>query len=122
MAPQRKAAAMAKHREPMNNKAPLEIMIADGRLFISIGVATLGKAVAYNLNNENLFDGTVSVTDEDEFAAAIAEQLRNDEDDGASPIQALFDGAAVRAFEGGAEGIELSEEDEDEEDEEDEEA
>jgi hypothetical protein len=106
-----------KENRMSNSKAPLEVMVGDGKLLISIGLATLSKTVAYSLNNENLFDGTVTVLDDDEFAAAIAEQLRTDEDEGNSSIQQLLDNAALRAFENGAEGIaisrEESEEDED---------
>jgi len=86
----------------------LEVGVVDGRLVISIGVDLLVHAVTHS--DDWPEDG--QVVDPDKFAAAIARQLEDEQEDGTTPLHLAFDAAAVKAIEDGDESVRLAGDDE----------
>ncbi len=88
----------------------LKVEIIEGVLKISIGVDLLVHAVTHGADfwPEN----ELVVSDNDEFAAAIAQELENDcfQEDGTTVLHVAFDKAAELAVENGCEGIADAEE------------
>lgn len=79
------------------NDNPLTVEIKDGCLCISIGVKTLAFAITHSpeLN--------LNVTDFEGFAADVARELRDEQEDGTTPVHLLLDEAAAKAVENGSE-------------------
>jgi len=100
-----------------NADKPLSVEVADDMLVISIGV----KALAFAVMNGDVWasmvdaEGPISIVDEAEFARDVMHELEADDDEGTTPVHALFDKAAIAAAEGGSLGI-MSEDDMDGED------
>lgn len=89
----------------------VQVELIDGRLVVSIGVDTLATAVKHMPQMDDAFDEVegkeieTEITDADKLAAAIVEALDDEEEDGTTLVHRMLDKAALRAIEGGAEGI-----------------
>lgn len=89
----------------------LAVEIIDGRLFISIGVDALMVAVKGGpvwSDQEEEGRGWV-ISDPDAFAAEIAHELRDEEDDGTTLVHVMLDAAIERAIEQGSLSIDFGE-------------
>lgn len=94
-----------------DREQPLRVEITDeGLLLISIGIETLGHAVELKPGYSKS-DGSsaVTITNIDQFAAAVALELESEEEDGTTLVHIALDEAADQAIENGAEGIDYDE-------------
>lgn len=81
--------------------APLEITLDDGRLSISIGIATLAFAVTHGAGVE----GVYRIADPWKAAESIRHYLLEEDEEGTTPVHTLLDKAAWEAWEQGEEGF-----------------
>lgn len=94
----------------MTMTAPLEIGIVEGRLVISVGIATLAQAIEWS-PDLFLHDAKTGefigprITDTAVFAKEIALILQREEEDGTTLVHRLLDKAASEAIDQGAEGV-----------------
>lgn len=91
---------------------PLAVSVIDGRLVVSIGVATLANALEWSPDLEAYDKATDSyerptVTDPEQLAKDIASALCQEEEDGTTPVHRLLDKAAATALEWGCEAVVL---------------
>lgn len=90
-------------------KDTLNVEIKDGKLQIIIGI----EALVYGITNGSTFFDyyldDIIVTDQNEFAQAILEQLNAEEEDGSTMVHRMLERAAEKAVENGCEGVELPE-------------
>ena len=93
---------------PTGRTAPLTITIADGVLTIALGVETLKTALE---GTDTFNDGSNDyvVAEPDVFAAAVVEQLQDEDEIGGTAVHRMLDAAAHAAIEDGCEGIETEE-------------
>lgn len=82
----------------------LKVEIVDGVLNISIGVDLLIYAITHG-SDFWPDDDELVVTDPDVFAAEIARELENEEEDGTTLVHRMFDKAAETAVDNGCEGV-----------------
>lgn len=88
----------------------LVVEIVNGVLSITIGVDTLCHAVKMGMESQFYGgEGEITFTNPDVFAQAVMNALTYEEEDGATPLHAVFDAAAIEACEQGCEGIEFEE-------------
>jgi hypothetical protein len=79
----------------------LNVIIATGRLQISVGINALCHALQYG----QYFDSNnIKITDEALFAREVLGELLVEEEDGSTLVHRMLDKAAERAYENGAEG------------------
>lgn len=96
----------------MNRKQPLQVVIKDGVLSITIGVETLCNALQLAPCLERHNDETQRferpvVTDEDVFVKEILRWLTWENEDGTDPIGRMLDAVALFAIEQGAAGVRM---------------
>ena len=71
--------------------APLEVVVKDGKLTISVGIDTLAFCSAPE--NTGPLDGCrVEPGKEEEWAKDVAEQIEREEEDGQTPLSSFLDG------------------------------
>lgn len=92
-------------------KHPLTVEVADGKLVISIGVETLAFATWHA---DDVFERGDRIADVDAFGRDVARQLRQEEDDGTTPVHRLLDQAVRDGLENGdmIDSVRLAAEDE----------
>jgi len=88
-----------------NKDQPLKVELVGGLLTVSIGVSALCTAVKAAPCFETDLEGEPEITDEDIFVRAIVAELEREEEDGTTPLHQIFDHAAGKAIEEGAEGV-----------------
>lgn len=82
----------------------LDIKISDGLLTITIGIETMCSATEYGLEHTY---GDVTITNIDAFSDAVLQELKCEEEDGATLVNQMIDKAASNAIENGAEGVDI---------------
>lgn len=92
-----------------NAKSPLRVVVKDGMLVISIGVETLKWAAE---NCEKFWlpltdKGALVVGNVGQFAMDVRQVLRQEEEDGTTPVHLLLDKAFESVMENGAEGLDF---------------
>jgi len=91
----------------------LSVNIVDDELVIRVGISTLCTAVRqcevidHAVMDADDDESAVEITDEAVFAQAIRDALKDEEEDGSTPVHRLLDAAANEAIEQGCEGIEF---------------
>ena len=87
-----------------------EAKIIDGKLVISLGIATLAHAARHSEYFFNCAEsGTkLKITDEDAFAKSVANALNREEEDGSTPITRMLDEATEWVSEQGEDGIDVA--------------
>lgn len=88
-----------------NKDRPLTIAVEDDELVIRIGVDVLAHCFEIGEDNQpfneelNDYQRTWKVIDKHEFAKGVAEGLREEEEDGSTPLTKILDAAFIRAVE-----------------------
>lgn len=80
--------------------------IENGQIVIRLDIDVLDGAVEQLWSCGRYGWPRYKVTDKAAFARAFVAELNEEEEDGTTPIHLLFDNAAMRAIENGAEGVE----------------
>lgn len=91
----------------------LKVEIIDGRLNVSIGVDALMIAVkgGPTWTDQEEEERGWKITSDDGFAADIAHELQDEEEDGTTLVHIMFDAAIERAIEQGSLNIDFGEDD-----------
>lgn len=89
----------------MTKDQQLKVEVVDDRLVISIGIGLLAFAVQAS-SDASGWPEDWYVSDPAAFAAEVARQLENEEEDGTTPVHRMLDAAALEALEQGADGVE----------------
>lgn len=82
-------------------KQQLSVKIEDGQLKISIGIALLAFAV----QGSDQWPEEFRVTDIRDFAKSMLRRLRDEEEDGTTPVHRMFDAVADQILEQGDDGV-----------------
>ena len=83
----------------------LKTEIKDGMLVISIGIDTLCHAVSIG---RRYGIGEISITNKDLFTNELLRELNAESEDGSTLVHHMFDVAASRTIQAGAEGVEYA--------------
>jgi len=103
-------------KPPLPREAPedqsLKVEVAGDRLVISIGIRCFANAIEWapgfvKHNEATLEFDRPKVTDPAKFAEAVADALRDEEEDGTTRVHRMLDAAAEEAVNQGADGIEI---------------
>ena len=89
----------------------LDIQIIDEKLVISIGIDALFHAISFS-PNYGLSD--LLFTNKNDFLNAVIDELRTEDESGATIIHNMFDEAANNAVENGCDGVEFRDKDNEE--------
>ncbi|HAM58565.1 MAG TPA: hypothetical protein DCQ64_25400 [Candidatus Rokubacteria bacterium] len=91
------------------SKDRLAVSLERGAIVIRLPLSILTiafEAAPFNEQPDGSGLSLYRVADVNAFAEAIVEELDREEEDGATPVHRLFDGAMEEAVENGCEGIE----------------
>lgn len=92
-------------------QAPLNVWIADGKLTIEIGIGTMAYSATYadwaNPWNEAHADyiRTFAIEDPDQFAEDVGRAMKDEREDGSSPLTDFIDKMMQEAIEQGSLGL-----------------
>lgn len=89
------------------SEQPLRVSIEAGRLVISIGVVTLGEALAGPMSPLKRDAPHAKITDHAEFAREVRNALTAESEDGTTLVHTMLDGVASQFLENGADGVDF---------------
>ena len=104
---------MKKKKLPAGSKAHLRVRMSGGRIQITIGILSLANAVKFHPWLSRFDEATgdyapPDITDPEALGRAIVNVLEREGEEGETRVHIMFDDAAFKAVEEGAEGIVLA--------------